>query len=277
MPSHDGEGHGPGGDDDELLAKVIPLRRRGGEPPSPPVLADEPAGAYDSPDVGGASGGWSIWDPLQGELNPPDRRPDAVRVLADEPGPAPDRSRPGEWSLWDPLPPPPPRRERAAAAHADAARGADSAVHGPASRRRLIAALAAATVFAAVGLVLALGSLHGGPGRASLRASFALHARRPSPAGSAKRPQPPTRSSRAKGAGARRTPPARRTERAVRRVPRVTSRGLGREGLVTVRYVAPAVQSPTPAALSSPAGEGASVSQESQVTASANREFGFER
>ncbi len=71
--SADGEGFGsdPG---EELVARVIPLRRRG---ESPRVLADEPRPPSSPPEDEPARGERSVWDPPPGELRR--RTPQASR------------------------------------------------------------------------------------------------------------------------------------------------------------------------------------------------------
>jgi hypothetical protein len=90
VPQRDGEGTPPDGDD-ELLAKVIPLRRRGGEPPAAQILADEPRGTPDPPEGAPTPIEWSIWEPPPAELRPREREPPAREILGDEPRGASDR------------------------------------------------------------------------------------------------------------------------------------------------------------------------------------------
>jgi hypothetical protein len=271
VPPRDGEG-APPGSDDELLAKVIPLRRRAGDPPAPRILADEPRdvpGGLEDPSSGGD---WSIWDPTAAE---PNRRGSELRVLADEPGGAPDPPVPGEWSIWD-SPPPPLRRAGAADARTAGARPDRPHVLGWRHPRRLIGAAATATIIVVTSLALALGALKEGPGQTSLRAGPGLHASGPSSALLAKRSASQRRSSRAGGAGSHRRPPGRRKARASRTAPVVTSPSGGGGVSVTVRYIAPTVQAPTHTATSAPAAESTPAPHEYSASASANREFGFE-
>ncbi len=184
MPPSDGEGTPPDGDD-ELLAKVIPLRRRGGEPPAAQILADEPRGTSDPAEGAPTPIEWSIWEAPPAELRPRERKPSASEILADEPRGASDR--PGdppaltEWSVWD-GPPPELRLRRAPdAAQPPGARAPGRHILARRPPRRLIGTVAAtaATITAATALALALGGLNGQSGPASQRTSSGLRANRP--------------------------------------------------------------------------------------------------
>jgi hypothetical protein len=271
VPPRDGEGTPPGSDD-ELLAKVIPLRRRG-EPVAPRILADEPRDVPHGLEDPSAVGEWSIWDPTAAE---PNRRGFELRVLADEPRGAPGPLVAGEWSIWDSVPPPLRRAAAADAAHSPGTHSDGGHVLGWRRPRQLVGAVTAATIIAAASLVLALGALHRGPGPTSLRASSGLQAGGPSSARRAKGSVLHDRRSRGAAAGSHRRSSAPRTK-ASRKAPRVTSNSAGGGASTTVRYVASTVQSPTYTATSSPPAESTPPPQGYSATASAAREFGFER
>ena len=278
MPPRDGEGSPPGSDD-ELLAKVIPLRRRGGEPVVPRILADEPRDVREGLEDPSAPGEWSIWDPTPAEVNRPGSELRQLRLLADEPGAAPDPLVSGVWSIWDSAPPPLRRAAAADVTRSPGTRRDGRHVRGWRRPGRLVGAVAAATgtIVAAASLVLALGALHRGPGQTSLRASSGLQAGGPSSAGLAKGSALHDRSSRADGAGSHRRAPARHAAKASRRAPRVASNSAGGGVSTTVRYVAPTVPAATYTATSSPPVESTPRAQEYSATARAAREFGFER
>src|ERR1017187_10631474 len=79
----DGEGTPPD-NDEKLRAKVIPLRRRGGEPPE--SLTDESGREPDPPENPPPPGEWSIWEPIPAGLAWRERKPVTPQILADEPG-----------------------------------------------------------------------------------------------------------------------------------------------------------------------------------------------
>lgn len=275
MPPRDGEGTPPG-NDDELLAKVIPLRRRGTDPVEPQILADEPRGAPDPPEDPPVLIEWSIWEPPPAELNWRERKPPSLKILADEPGGVSDPQdppAPGEWSIWDPSPPPPRRRQTP-----DAAGSAGAHAVGPHVRRRppsrFIGAMAATagTITAAAALALALVALQHPSGPASQPASSGLQASRPSATGLAKSaPSPPHRSTAARVGSHRR--PAGRTAKTTSTAPKLAAVG-GVSG--TVQYRATTGPSPTPTSASSPPAESTPAPKGASATASASREFGFE-
>lgn len=280
MP-RDGEGT-PTDSDDELLAKVVPLRRRGGEPVSPRILADEPRGQSQPPEAPEAHIEWSIWDPPPDELGWREREPAGLHVLADEPGgrsdPAEERPVPAEWSMWDPSAPLPPlrKREARAAARSGGALAGGPNVLGRRSPRRLIGAVAAGTgaITAVAALALALGALKGQSGPARERASPGLQASRPSSAGLAKGAASRPRHSTAAAPGSHRRP-AEDTAKATSTAPKFIPAGSGDGVPATVQYHSPAIQSPTAFATSPPAAENSPAPKGS--SASASREFGFER
>ena len=68
MPRGDGDGVSID-TDGELLAQIIPLRRREREPHAPEILADEPAGPLDEPEaLRSSSAERSVWDEPSVEL-----------------------------------------------------------------------------------------------------------------------------------------------------------------------------------------------------------------
>ena len=104
----------------------------------------------------------------------------------------------------------------------------------------------------------------------------ALQASRPSSTGLAKStPSRPHRSTAAR-AGSRRGP-AERTAKATSTVPKLAAVGAGGGVSATVQYVAPTGPSSTPTSASPPPAETTPAPKEGSPTASASREFGFER
>jgi hypothetical protein len=279
VPPRDGEGTPPG-NDDELLAKVIPLRRRGTDPAEPQILADEPRGVSDPPEDPPALIEWSIWEPPPAELNWRERKPPALKVLADEPGGVSDPQdppAPGEWSIWDPSPPPLRRRQTPEAAGSAGARAVGPHVRRrPASRFIGAMAVAAGTITAAA--ALAVVALERPSGPASQRASSGLQASRPSSTGLAKSaPSPPHRSTAARAGSHRR--PAGRTAKTTSTAPKLAAvAAVAAVGGVpgTVQYRAPTGSSPTPTSASSPPAESTPAPKGASATASASHEFGFE-
>jgi len=140
MPPRDGEGTPPG-TDDELLATVIPLRRRESKQVGPRILADEPGNrARPSEDLP-APTERSVWDAPPGELlrrRPPDAGSAGGRALGAQ---VLERRRP----------------------------------------RRLFGALAAATltITAAAAVALTLGALDGQSGHTAQRHGSGLQASQP--------------------------------------------------------------------------------------------------
>jgi hypothetical protein len=157
VPPRDGEGAPPDGSD-QLLAKIIPLRRRAGEPKGPQILVDEPRRASEPQEHPPAASEWSIWEPPPDELRLPEREPPAPSILKTEPArasdPSEDPSGSSEWSVWDRPP-----------AHLGLRRGGDAArFAGPRARvrrrrpsRRRIGAAAAAAMTATAAAALAFG------------------------------------------------------------------------------------------------------------------------
>ena len=146
----------------------------------------------------------------------------------------------------------------------------------PASRFIGAVAVAAGTITAAAALALGLLALDRAPGPTSQRATSALQARRPSSTGLAKStPSRPHRSTAAR-AGSRRGP-AERTAKATSTVPKLAAVGAGGGVSATVQYVAPTGPSSTPTSASPPPAETTPAPKEGSPTASASREFGFER
>jgi hypothetical protein len=270
VPPRDGEGTPPGSDD-ELLAKVIPLRRLG-EPVAPRVLAEEPCGAAAEGSEGpSAASEWSIWEPLPAELNWPERKPAVLRVLAEEPAGAGDPLVAGEWSIWDSVAPP---LRRAGAGNA--APGARARAFRARRPDWLLSGVAAATAttIVLVSLGLGIGAWSGERGLSSLQAGSGL------PASRLNTPVAPTRSglqhrgSSAAAGGSRQKLRARHPGRGASKASRASSSG---GSLETVRYVVPSVQRPTYTTTSAPAAQSAPPPREEPATAKATREFGFER
>ncbi len=195
---------------------------------------------------------------MPARLNWRERKPAALKVLADEPGDLSGSQDPpasGEWSIWDPSPPPLRRRKAS-----DSGRSSGARAVGPRVRRhppsRFIGAVAVAvgTITAAAALALGLLALDHSSGPPSQRASSALQASRPSSTGLAKSTPPRPHRSTAARAGSHRGP-AERTSRATNRVPKLAAVGAGRGVSATVQYVAPTGPSPTPTSASPPPAE----------------------
>lgn len=269
VPPRDGEGNPL--DDDELLAKVIPLRRRGREPR---ILRDEP-GVSERPENPPAPVQWSIWDPLPPELRRRERKPATLHILADEPGGglaqpgAPSAT--GEWSIWDPAPPPRPRR------HApDAGRSAGPPVRGLRRPRRLVRATAATigTIAVAVALASVLGVLRGQSRPTPQRASSGLPASRSNGGSSGVAAQPSSPPRRGMAAHAR--PAQGRTTKTRTKAPKLVQSGPGVTVSRAVRYQLATVQSPTAQSPSPPPAENTTSPDASSASANASREFGFE-
>jgi hypothetical protein len=279
VPPRDGEGTPPD-NDDELLAKVIPLRRRRGEPAQ--NVADELGGASDPPEDPPPVGEWSIWEQLPAELRWRERKPVTLHILADEPGHGFERpeppSAPGEWSIWDPMPAPLPRRPAP-----DAARSAGAQAGGPPTRglrrsRRLIAPVAAAagTAIAAVALASVLGVLHGQSRPTPQRASSGLQASKQiqGSSGLAAQPTSPRHRSTATHPGSRRRTAGEPKAKTTSKAPKLVPSGSGGGVSATVQYRSAASQSPTSASTSPAPAEGTATPN--ATSASASREFGFE-
>ena len=276
MPPRDGEGTPPG-NDDELLAKVIPLRRRGTEPVEPQILADEPRHTPGPPEDPPELTEWSIWEPLPAKLNWRERKPPSLRVLADEPGGLSDSHDPlasGEWSIWDRSPPPLRRRK---APDTGRASGAGAVGHHIA-RRGLIrtAAVAAATI---CGAALALGFVtpDGAPAPTSQRTTSGLQASRPNatplPKSTASRSR---RSTAARARSHHRRPPGR-TSKTTSTVPGRAAVFTASDVSATVQYRPPTSPSHTTTSTSSPPTKSTRAPTEGSAAASASREFSFER
>jgi len=245
----DGEGIPPN-TDDGLLAQVIPLRRRGGEDATPQILADEPRRPADELD--------GVFDPTE------------------------DPSVPAERSIWDPAPPPLRRRPSPDPVRFARARARLTDILGCQTPARFIGAAVAvaATIAVAALLVLALAVLRGQSGPPAQHAiSAGLQASR-SKGGSeglATRPSsPPHRSSTAR-TGSHRRPATAATAKATSTVPKFVATGSGVDVPETVQYHAPAVQSPAGSSAAPPAAESSPAPKGSSASASASREFGFER
>ena len=248
MP-RDGEGIPPD-TDDGLLAQVIPLRRRGGEGAAPKILADEPRRPADEGD---------------GVFDPPE-----------------DPSVPAERSIWDPAPPPLRRRASPEPVRFARARTRLTDILGGQTRARLIGAAVAVagTLGVAALLVFALGALHGQSRPTAQHAiSAGLQASRPKDgsAGLATRPSSPPHRSSTEHAGSHRRPPTVATVKTTSTVPKFVPNGSGVGVPATVQYHSPAVQSPTGASAAPPAAESSPAPKGSSASASASREFGFER
>lgn len=280
MPPRDGEGTPPD-NDDELLAKVIPLRRRRGEPVAPQILADEPGGVSDPPEDPPAPVEWSIWEPLPAELRWRERKPVTLHILADEPGrgfePPKPPSAPVEWSIWDPAPPPLRRRAPPDAAWSAGTHAGGPPILGRRRPRRLIGAVAA-TVTAAVALASVLGVLHGQAGPAPQRASSGLQASQPigGSSGLAAQPSSARRRPTATHAGTHRKPAGGPATKTTSKVPKLVPTGSGVGVPAAVQYRSPKVESPTNSSTSPPAAEDTSTPNASSASASASHEFGFE-
>jgi hypothetical protein len=297
---------------DELVAKVIPLRRRGDGPKAPEILADEPHRSSEAHEHPPAPSEWSIWQRPPEELRLREREPAPPPILRKDPARAADPSQgppgPSEWSVWG-LPP----------AHLDLRRAGDAArvvgrrarLRGRRPSRRHTAAAAAAAVLAtaAVALTLYMGALEGQPGPVSERASSGLHANRPTSSYPGLRKHSVSRPHRSAAAPrrSRRNRRARHTAGSAGSTPEFAAAGTGSGVSATVRYQPTTSQSPSETATSPPTETGSSPpaerssshptettasppaqttspppaestppAQESSATASANREFGFE-
>ncbi len=277
MPPRDGEGTPPG-NEDELLAKVIPLRRRGTGSNEPRILADEPRRAPGPPEDPPELTEWSIWEPLPAKLNWRERKPLTLRVLADEPGglsDPPDPLTSAEWSIWDRSPPPLRRRKAPDTGRISGAREVGHRVR----RRRFIrtVTVAAATTSTAAALALGLVAPERAPGPTSQRATSGLQASRPSATRPAKStPSRPHRSATAR-AGSHRRRPGGRTAKTRDTVSKLAAVGAGGGVSATVQYRPPTDPSPTTASASPPPAGSAPAPTEGSATASASREFSFER
>jgi hypothetical protein len=225
------------GSDGELVAPVIPLRHQHGEPAAGEVLADEPASAASAPD---------------------------------------DRAEPAERSVWDQPTATLPRREPRQSGSPVAPPGPALGHRAPRWVLRGVAAAAAASV---IGLALIL-SVHGGlTGHGAHRvASGGLRASAPSPATrpAVGRPSPshrPAPGHAVRGPG-RRAVPAAHSGSAPSKL------GAGSQSASAPTAAgAPSGPSPTqPATQSVPTSTNSGATANgSPESASANREFGFER
>ena len=277
MPPRDGEGSPPGSDD-ELLAKVIPLRRRGSEPIEPQILADEPRRAPGPREDPPQLTEWSIWEPLPAQLKWRERKPPALRILADEPGGLSDSQDPpahGEWSIWDRSPPPLRRRK---APDSGRAPGAHAVGHHVPHRRLIrTVPVMAATIAAAAALALGLVALDRASGPTPPRATSGPQASRPSamrPANST--PSRPHRSRAALAGSHHRRPPGH-TAKTTSTASKLGAVGTGGSVSATMQHHPPTGPSPTTTSASSPPAESTPAPAESSATASASREFSFER
>jgi hypothetical protein len=246
---HDGEGIPPS-TDEELLAQVIPLRRRGVEDPAPWILADEPRRPAEEPDA--------VFD-----------RPE-------------DPSMPAERSIWDPAPPPLRRRPSPNPIRFARVSARLTDILGRQTRARFIGAAVAVagTIGVATLLVLAFGVLRGQSGPAAQHAiSAGLQASRSKDgsAGLATRPSSPAHRTTAARAGSDRRPAVAITARTTSTAHKLAPSGSGTGVSATIQYRAPTAQSPTAASTSPPAVESSPAPKERSASASVSREFGFER
>ncbi len=247
MP-RDGEGIPPS-TDEELLAQVIPLRRRGGEGGAPQILADEPRRPASE---------------LDGVFDPPE-----------------NPSVPAERSIWDPAPPPLRRRPSANPIRFARARTRLTDILGRQARARFIgAAIAVAgTIGVAAFLVFGLGALRGHAGPPAQHAiSAGLQASRSADGseGLATRPSSPPHRVTTAHTGSHRRPPPAATAKTASAAPKFVPASSGVGVPATIQYHSPAVQSPTGASAPPPIAESSPAPKGSSASASAGREFGFE-
>ncbi len=238
MPPSDGEGTPPG-TDDELLATVIPLRRREREPVGPRILADEPGNRARPSEDPAAPAERSVWDAPAGELRR--RRPPATA------GPA---------------------RGRAVGAQVLERR----------RPRHLFGALAAATltITAAAAVALTLGTLDGQSGGTAQRAGSRVQASQPISAGPAEHSSSRPHGSGPSAARSHRTPATPRTAKTEGPAGKLTEGGVGTTVSATAHYRTQTPQSSTPTAVSSPPAVSAPAAAEDSSSGGAAREFGFE-
>jgi hypothetical protein len=240
VPPRDGDGISIDRDG-ELLAQIIPLRRRTSEPCAAEILADEPADPLDGPDALPASAvERSVWEQPSGQLR---RR--APKAGPASRGPAADTRLPGRRGLAHLL--------TVAAVGAIAvvvALALGGAAGRSGSRPQKYAASGLTPRVGAAGLT---GRDTSRP-RRSAAAHHPTHPRRP-PAASAR-----ARSTRSKSAA----PPSTSGSSVPAPEPAPADN-------------VPAASSPQPETQSAPATHYTPVSEPSAESASVNREFGFER
>lgn len=244
VPPRDGDGISID-TDGELLAQIIPLRRRTSEPYAPEILADEPADPLDGPDALPLSAvERSVWEQPSGQL----------RRRAPKAGPA---------SRWP---------------------AADTRLPGRRRLAHLLTGAAAVAAVGAIAVVVAL-ALGGAAGRSGSRpqkyAASGLTSRVGAAGLTGRDTSRPRRSAAAHHPTHPRRPAAatarERSTRSKSAAPPSTSGSSVPAPEPAPADNVPAASSPQQETQSAPATHYTPVSEPSAESASVNREFGFER